>query len=47
MLVLDKIYMEMTMDFEEKVVVCALLLRFLKKKRRKMMSQKNASRPTS
>jgi hypothetical protein len=30
MLVLGKRYMEMTMDFEDKVVVCALLLRFLK-----------------
>jgi len=46
MSVLDKRYMEMTMDFEENVVVFALLLRYLKKRIR-IISIKNASRSTA
>jgi len=33
MLVLDKNYIHMTMGFEKKAVICALLLRFLYKKK--------------
>jgi hypothetical protein len=36
MLVHDKNYMQMTMDFEEKAVICVYLFHFRKKRSRKM-----------
>ena len=41
MLVLDKRYMEMTIDFEGKVVVRELLLRFLKKTKKKGVTKES------
>jgi len=35
MLVLDKYHMQMTMNFEEKAIICALLLRFRGEKKAK------------
>jgi hypothetical protein len=42
MLVIDKNYIQMTMDFEKKAVICALLLRFRKKKERKKKERKKS-----